>query len=412
MPSKRTLTHTEEYTKFSNIVNLGIKKIQNEIINSVPGFEIELDILFNAFTESEYGTHLKKNDNFAFSKVYVDSGGLQIVTLGKPIDDTIKKQIYTTQAVADYAMCFDEIPTISTKKGTAGRASTTDKMYIPSRAKSCAIKTAHNIKEQCEVISNINDTTSVFYIVQGNNENDMYDWFKNGNSVIKDYSKIGGLALADTCMGNGTLETIEMLAAYNRIFSDYGVDITKKHIHLLGVGSVSRLLPIFYTNGSMLPEDITISFDSTSFSMTYIMGKFMDKNGKNVENNQLEKYFNEIVNMFEDIILGECLEFDKSKFISHLKTHIMSSADTINKADQWYVAQAIVTLSCVYQMYGFITRLKKELELIETSNSPLAKLKSVYNYKDFQKWMRDYSRYVDSSRIKREPDFVLDEFFN
>jgi hypothetical protein len=306
-------------------------------------------------------------------------------------------------------MCFDEIPTISIGSGTAGRASTGDKLYQPERADACAIKTANNIKEQCEVLKY--SKSKVFYIVQGNNVDDMISWFNQGSTVMSDYSKIGGLALADTCMGNGTLESIEMIVAYNAIRSKFGADVVKNHIHLLGVGSVSRLLPFIYSKGSMLPEDLTVSFDSTSFSMTYMMGKFKNIDNSNVERYQYKPYFNTILDYIIDQINIEYDDFDRDEFIEHIINSIMSTSDTIHKSRWPDAAQAFITITLLYQLHSFIYSLNKSIKKMKTDNSALGRFKLCNDYSSYMEWKSQFAQFIDSKRIRRDTATSLDEFF-
>jgi hypothetical protein len=408
-PTSQSQTDPVRYSIFKRIVVDGCTKISTDVKNKVLGFDLDVDILFNAHTETNFGTHIRKNDNFGFKKIYADSGGLQIVTLGKQIDDSIKASIYETQKVSDYAMCFDEIPTVSLESGTAGRASVSDKLYQPERATECAIKTALNIKDQCQQLKS--SDTSVFYIIQGNTSDDMVQWFDDGATVMDDYSKIGGLALADTCMGNGTLETIEMIAAYNSIYTKYGADIVKNHIHLLGVGSVSRLLPVIYSKEALLPKDITISFDSTSFSMTYMMGKFKNRDNSNVTTIQYKSYFNEILDIIYDTVILEHPDFDRDVFIQHVIDKIRSTSETINDCRWPEVAQAFITVTLLYQLYSFISSLNQSIKKMSNDNGPLGQFRKCKTYADFQQWHINYSRFVDSKRISRSGGPDLTEFF-
>ena len=67
--------------------------------------------LFNAYQEEKGGQTLANNDGLGHKKIYSDSGGLQVLTAGKVIDDTIRDKVYEVQAkYSDYAMTFDEMP--------------------------------------------------------------------------------------------------------------------------------------------------------------------------------------------------------------------------------------------------------------------------------------------------------------
>lgn len=411
-PSSMVTETPEMYQEFADIACDVVNKVREDIKHRIPGIEFDIDLLYNGYTEKEIGKHARRYNSFGFDKLYADSGGLQIVTLGKQVDDAIKKDIYASQSYADYAMCFDEIPTRSIIKnnGASSRSRVTDKMYFQDESARCAIKTAENIKEQCEVLAGINDTTKVMYIVQGNTENDMYEWFKHGTNVLTSYDRIGGIALADTCIGNGVLESVEMFIAYNRIRAEFGEAMTNNHIHLLGVGSVQRLMPLLWVRESLLPEDITVSFDSTSFSMTYMMGKYGHLDGKRVRRHELSQYMRQVVDYFEPIIRKYEPDMDKEFFIKHYVDNIMSISETLNNgpADSRHVIQSHVFATIIYQLFGFVHLLNESINDMKTSNSPLSLLQHVKDYRDYQSWHAGYSKYIDSARIQRAPGVALE----
>jgi hypothetical protein len=402
-----------EYLKYRRAVVDAVNKIKQDVVTSIDGVSIDIDLLFNAYTEEKFGQHIRDNESFGFSKLYADSGGLQIVTQGKQVSDQLKKKIYATQSVADFAMCFDEIPTrsikISNGNGGGSRSQVSDKMYFPNQAKECAIKTAQNINEQCRVISNITDKSKVLYIIQGNTDQDMVDWFSHGIKELDNFDTIGGLALADTCIGNGVLESVDMFIGYKRIYDEYGDSVAKRHIHLLGVGSVNRLMPTLWVKDSMLPEDITVSFDSTSASMTYMMGKFVWKNGKGCKKQHWGSYMTEVLEYFWPILSKQFPDANKDKFHAHIMKSIMSTADTANNCEYGiHLGQAHITLTILYQIFGFLAQLKQAIEEMKQSNSPLSHLQHIKTYDDILHWKRQFSRYVSTARIQREPGVTLE----
>ena len=134
----------EEFDIHHKMIQEGIKKIQDEVRNAVPGHTFHIDLLFNAYTERDMGPRFLKLDNFGFDKLYADSGGLQIVSAGLKVDDSLKGNIYKIQSNADYGMCFDEIPcgnastVINTK---SNRSQTSNKVFYSDRIEATATKT-------------------------------------------------------------------------------------------------------------------------------------------------------------------------------------------------------------------------------------------------------------------------------
>ena len=308
MPSKFEQNNQDQYALLAEVVSEGIQKLRKDVERPSERVHLKISVLFNAYTETAFDSWLRKWGLFGFENLYADSGGLQVVTTGKVADEKLKSQVYVTQSTSEFAMCFDEIPcqnmavekklfsdkehkiesaykkrhandpdlkdgALNTK---SNRSMTQNKFFFPERAEACARKTAQNIREQIETFARLNSDTKVFYIIQGNDVDDMVDWFRYGVQELDawHWDHVGGLALADTCMGNGPQQTVQMLEAYHRIRHTFGEEYVKNHIHLLGVGSVRRLIPLVQMDkGGFLPSKLRVSFDSTTFSMSYVMGR-------------------------------------------------------------------------------------------------------------------------------------------
>lgn len=413
----------EGFQQVKSMLVAGLNQLRADIGNQGnSNVKFDIDILFNAYTEKDMGERIKSQDNFGFGKIYADSGGLQIVTAGKSVDDSLKKSIYQTQSVADYAMCFDEIPcsnieglSMDTK---SNRSQTGNKVFYPERLEQTATKTAHNIREQIETLDSIGTNTTVHYIVQGNTTEDMYKWFEYGTKVLGDehYKRVGGLALADTCMGNGPLESIDMLVAYHLINKEFGFEKTNRHIHLLGVGSVRRLTPLLYfMNSGLLPKDLTVSFDSTSFSMSYFMGRFMSDDGTKVERHahKYEQMFHKVFHYYEKIYREHFPDCDQNHFVKYCVEQIRSLADSVNNADPTIapLVRANITLTLCWQILGFINNMNKVMDTAKHDRTGMGMLQYVNTYDDYLAWKREYSRFIPSSRIKREYKTTIDSFF-
>jgi hypothetical protein len=74
-----------------------------------------------------------------------------------------------------------------------------------------------------------------------------------------DYIK--SVAVSTVAIGPGQLEELERSFVFKEIQREYGI----KHLHLLGVGSVERVLPFALAK---YDEDTMISYDSTSHAMS------------------------------------------------------------------------------------------------------------------------------------------------
>lgn len=452
MPSTFEKNNEEEYAILAAAVKEGIKQLRDDVAKK----NVKMSILFNAYTEAAFDEWLRKWDIFGFESLYVDSGGLQVVTTGKQADETLKREVYTVQQNSDFAMCFDEIPCgnkmIEKELNTKSNRSRTDnKLYFPDRAEACARKTARNIREQIETLADLGSNTKVMYIIQGNNSNDMVEWFRYGVQELDawHWDHIGGVALADTCIGNGPQESVEMLHAYHRIRREFTNEYTKDHIHLLGVGSVRRLLPIIqFEKGGFLPSNLRVSFDSTTFSMSYVMGRYhfederIDYNGLEPISGEMPDQpskggrvksdkmwagivFRAVMNYFDALYTHHFPGVNRDEVLVHLLDSNRSVADTINNAGKHFstmVRTNIPLLNC-YQILLFADQIHRAL----TSNYDISRLRpqernaflglaGVRDLRDYDDWARSNHKWLGMTRTRitrsGETAFTIDTQFD
>jgi hypothetical protein len=404
------------------IIADGVKAIQKDIKNMAGHHEYSLGLLFNAYKEKGFVKPILDYDTFGFSSLYADSGGLQIVTAGSSVTPEIKRSIYQTQSVADFAMCFDEIPcrTIEGVQNTH-RSRTSDKEFFPEQKKECAEKTAINIKEQIEYLDKIEAKSKVHYIIQGNTVSDMVEWFDDGFKFLdkSHHTRIGGLSMADTCMGNGQLESIDMLVSYHILMKKYGREVIKNHLHLLGVGSVSRLVPLLYMiESGFLPDDILYSFDSSTFSMGYVGGIFRHEDGGIIRSDsqvEMKIILENVFDYFNERVFSKINDnIDKDTLIEHLMVNIRSTSESINDISEelYPYARAMVPLTNVYSILSFVKKTKEYVDEMKLDNSPIGMLQYVHDLKDYSVWKREYSKFVKSKRIFRRQSSNIDSFFS
>ena len=156
VPSLKELTDT--------IVTDGIMRIKEELKEI--DYPMMISILFNAFTEKNYLERILTSGKFGFDRVYADSGGLQMITLGLTANHQAKQDVYAIQAKTDLAMCFDEIPIRNEKM--VGRAGYLDKVFMYEDHAKCAKETCYNVMQQIDYFRKVGSSTKVFFIVQGN----------------------------------------------------------------------------------------------------------------------------------------------------------------------------------------------------------------------------------------------------
>lgn len=254
-------------------------------------------LLFNAFTEKEFGKKFK--DLFAKSlyTIHADSGGLQIITQGKTITPALKEEVYRTQAkYSDVAMCFDEIP-INVVGKTSDRNDTSGRIFDKENLEQYARLTGQNIRRQIEVVLEEKSTAKPMIIAQGNCYDTYMLWVEYIlKEIPKSYHKhIGGIAMGAAALGTGALEDFERAAYATKL----PFQMDEPYIHILGVGSVRRLLPyIALAKSGYYPENLHLSYDSTTHTSGVSMGLYHSKKG----GKSITRQFNDdYIELYDDI---------------------------------------------------------------------------------------------------------------
>ncbi len=215
-------------------------------------------VLFNAYKERRIGKKIwtSYSDDIP---IYADSGGLQMITLGENAGDAEKAQVYKTQGeFSHFGMSFDEIPL--TTSGDSGVNDTSARFFNYELFQDKARETGENLKKQIISLQEQGGHCRPFLIAHGNSIPHYKEWIDRVLDAVgpehSDY--IGGLALGSASLGFGELED------FTRAFVVKTLDIPehiKSHVHILGVGSSQRLLPMLSYDHPGL-----VSYDSTSHS--------------------------------------------------------------------------------------------------------------------------------------------------
>ena len=412
------------------LMDITKEKIKKSCKNTDP----YISVLYNGFVEAEYPKYYKALDNLGADFVYADSGGLQIITLGKQVTPEIKKKIYGDQCYADYAMCFDEIPLERTTqvRSASERVITHNKVFNQDRHRESGRLTGQNIKEQIDFFRKNNAKTKVIIIVQGNIASDMIMFYEEIAKQLDedDYNYIGGLAVADTCCGNGTLESIEMMKAA-RAIGHIAHENVRNHLHFLGVGTLSRLRPIVYLlRSGYLDTYNHISYDSSTISSTYDFGKvIIDEKTKflgQLRTKDAEDYFLKVYDyyneVFEPLISKEDyidLLFGHPDDKDETKLNCWKNSTTNLRVDRSSEEGKIITGLIVrpaylyYQFANFIEGVDKlfDEKKGQINDRPISLLLDVKDDVSMEKWLKENKKYIKSSRIKRKEDvFSLEEF--
>jgi hypothetical protein len=374
----------------------------------------KFSLLYNAFTEKMAGPIFKEKFRQHIYGVHADSGGLQMITLGKTITEQLKRDVYTSQSnYSDVAMCFDVIPvriagTKSDRLDLSGR--TFDKTQLESTARA----TGKNIREQIELFLKEKTVARPYIIAQGNCYDSYMKWIEYiVDELPTEYIKyVGGIAMGAAALGTGTLEDIKR-AFY---FTQLPIDLESKHMHLLGVGSIARLLPnlVFVQNG--LYADTEISYDSTTHTIGTIMGRYYSPKG-NIDisrhfDNKYQIVLDDINRNFPGVMQMTVEQFHESM---NTPTRVYDtkhgSPNNPIQAHMAYSASGIKNF--IEQLNGIY--LDKKVLLKTAKGDSKNYLSSLYNVKtkeDFDKWLRYVGPSVDSSPVEIYTERnSLEEFF-
>ena len=389
--------------------------------------------LYNAFVENRYGEKLRARRRMSLANIYADSGGLQIITAGKTITPELKKKVYETQTLADFGFCFDTIPLerVTPVRTKSERSNTSNKLFRVENLVTSATQTGKDIVEQLEYFENSGSTTKGFIIVQGNTPQDMLTWFSTIIEMVPENLKnrIQGIALADTCMGNGTLETVDMLIAAKKIADAYGTRYTQ-HIHLLGVGAINRMLPVILLMKSGYLDFINhVSYDSTTHTDSLIKGRYFHGSRFNdippYRAQQSVEFFDRLYTRYENIF-SRYFTLDKYKddviFYTDTEARLKNkdfdkatwnTSTIINledpqkfSADQHSFIKIIPYAGVLYQVEQFMMELDRVYGKKVNRGDPVSDLIFVENDSDMKKWIDTCSQNCNSSRIARSDSIV------
>ena len=252
--------------------------ILNDMWSNIRGkYDHEFSFLYNAYVEKHFGEvfHSAYRGK-GIKQVYADSGGLQIVTLGKTITPALKQQVYESQAkYSDCAMSFDEIP-VSIIGERAVRSDINSKYFDRTKFEWCARESGRNVRDQIQTFIKMNSNAKPMFIVQGGDCDTYIKWCELALEEIPEelHGHIGGVAMGSGGIGNGMLEDCKRAFYYTQL------PITEKvnHLHLLGIGSVTRMVPTLAMVKSGLCNNTHISYDSTTHTSGVQMGRYYGPN--------------------------------------------------------------------------------------------------------------------------------------
>lgn len=407
-----------------------MNELNVHIQNTCKHTDSSVSALFNAYTEKSHIDHFKALDNIGAKHMYADSGGLQMVTAGKSVTEEIKKSIYQIQSYADYAMCFDEIPlsSVSLTRTRNERSNVGNKLFHFDKLKDSAIATGMNIKNQATEFRRLNAKTKIIIIVQGNSWENMVEWYEHIASVLdeEDYQNIGGLAVADTCMGNGQLESIEMLIAAKKIAEICHENI-KHHLHVLGVGSIPRMKPILYLiKSGYLNSYNRVSYDSSSHTSTFDYG-LLKLNGTcksigSYKTKEVDEHFRKVYNTFSKTFSPLCTQ---DAFINQIfgtgegdwKFSTIKQRALDTKDNNVFITNILSKAAhTYYQILNFSVNLDKTMShefgvYNKNSERAINALLNVTDDNSMTFWLSQNGKHINSKRIADKENIISIEGF-
>lgn len=372
-------------------------------------------ILYNAFVESNFGKTFSANYRDVVCDIHADSGGLQMVTIGKEATSENKKTIYKSQADnSTVAMSFDEIPVNKIFDPTSkdgATASSKKKVYMPGLLKEKATKSGENLKEQLEFFLEYGTVSRPLLIAQGNDIQSFIDWTNYVQDAIPDelLQGLGGVAVAGATLGIGTLENF--IGAF--VPKVLELRFPAKQYHYLGVGSFDRLLPILALVKSGVYKDTVFSYDSTTHTSGIARARFYSKlpDGKFTGIRLLASEGYRLRN-YEHIMKGIAsydIGYDDPEMLYKLYiTH--GSYSALKNSNEEHLRDTMIKTKIALFRYSYDNLVKQIEEYMEADTLfhgvkrplqlPIDMLSKCHTRRDFDHWYGTFRDILKSDRVR------------
>ncbi len=407
------------YLKIFNLTLLNneeILKDVKDIFRSLSNENHKFSFLYNAYDEDRLGQYINQHYRDDLYTVHADSGGLQVITRGLSINDDVKNKVYESQGkYSDIAMSFDEIPLII--NGISVISDTSARRFDMENLKNYVDLSSKNLIEQIDYFDKVNSKTKPMMIVHGNCYDSFMRWFDLSLNVIPSdyYDKIAGIALSGASHGSGLKEEIERSFVMGQM-TDF-----KNYFHLLGVGSVRRLLPyIVFNNNGYYPKNIHLSYDSTTHTKSVAIGVYRDNDYNLIKlkthyNNNYENLYHDLEN------IGICLTCDYENFHSIMNSgssyFVDNSGGLINKIrmKDYYLARIGSFKLSVMRFMSLVDSLnsRSAIEAFAHKIKSYKEIKTLYDVNSlssFENW-KQHNSAVRSRGIKVNLTQNLEGFF-
>jgi hypothetical protein len=386
--------------------------IRNAFLKMQTNKSHNFGLLYNAWTESNFGAIFKDHFTDCLETVQADSGGLQVITQGKVITEELKNGVYQNQSkYSKMAMSFDEIP-LSFSGEKSSRLDLSNRWFDTNKFEDCAKLTGRNIFKQIKTFIKNESISKPIFIIQGNCYDTYMKWTELAlKEIPKEFhSHIGGVAMGAAALGHGTLEDIQRAFIYTQL----PIDITHKHMHLLAVGSVSRMLPnlIFMQTG--LYNNMHLTYDSTTHTSGMHMCRYYHNNktfefGRHFSHRHYNLMYEDVKSMFDiNMSLEEFHEALNSPSIPYKEKYgtrcpvIIAFVGATLKSIDNFKTHVDLCLSSKEELLKFAGK-KKDVNLFNT-------LYQIKDKSDFDSWMQHVGKHVKSLAVASSAPATLEGF--
>lgn len=364
-------------------------------------------VLYNGYTEQ--GIAPKISNIFKPYTIQVDSGGLQMINLGRTITEEGKDKVYENQAsYGSIGMSFDVMP-LKLPSGKSEFLKTNTRFFDPDMLVPCATESGKNLARQIEVYLKMKTECKPMLIIQGDSLESYQKWLDVClNQVPKEHwGLIKGISCGSGALGAGLQEDAERIFILSQL---QGPKHLLKHFHLLGFGSMNRLITaIQMSKTNLFEDDVLISYDSTKHTGGVMRGQYqLNQSMVQMSRDKDEMYYKVLKDITKNC--KDVFDYEFNEEIFH---------DTIVKTASFWnekygdssvelerernITRFIFLVSGVLNLMRYVDNMMKDERLIaklrKKDHNALITLKHVNDKKDFDEWMKVAGRHLISKRV-------------
>lgn len=361
----------------------------------------KVSLLYNAFVEKRIGEVMGEHYADNVHHIHADSGGLQMVTLGKTITTELKEEVYESQAKnSTIAMCFDVIPVRTLDNGRSERLDLSNRRFDRSDLERCARETGRNLRRQIDFFQEKGSDARPMLIAQGNDYDSYMKWVEYiVDELTPDHvRKIGGIAMGAAALGKGSLEDIKRAFYYAHL----PIELESRHLHLLGVGSVYRMLPQIIMMQNGVYQDVEMSYDSTTHTSGVTQGRYYMNDTTFTFTRAFDDSYRIVL---EDIKRNfPFYELDVNNFYECLNVSSRTYEEKHGTIDPSIQTYEVYVASCIKNFIEQVDRISQSREAVMGFAKGLDRnafdaLYSVHTPEDFNHWLRHVGPYMDTQPV-------------